>query len=100
MSRRLSMHRRPILLGVLCAISLGALAADGSAGLHTDWIDKSVDPTKDFFSFANGGWQKANPIPDAYARWGTFSVLLKQNQEVIKGILEDNAKGQHKDGSI
>ena len=94
------MHRRPILLGVLCAISLGALAADGSAGLHTDWLDKSVDPTKDFFSFANGGWQKANPIPAAYARWGTFSVLLKQNQDVIHDILDENAKSQHKDGSI
>ncbi len=93
------MHRRSILLGVLCALSFGALAAGSSEGLHTDWLDKSVDPTKDFFSFANGGWQKANPIPDAYARWGTFNILQKQNQEVIHGILDENAKTTHKDGT-
>ena len=82
---------RSILLGVLCAASLGAIASSNE-GLHTDWLDKSVDPGKDFFSYANGGWQKANPIPAAYSRWGTFNVLNKQNQDVIHDILEDLAK--------
>ena len=82
---------RSILLGVLCAASLGAIASSNE-GLHTDWLDKSVDPGKDFFSYANGGWQKANPIPAAYSRWGTFNVLNKQNQDVIHDILDDLAK--------
>ena len=94
------MQRRYLLLGALCAVSLGALAATaGSEGLHTDWLDKSVDPGTDFFSYANGGWQKANPIPDAYSRWGTFGILQKQNQDVLHQILEDNAKTKHADGS-
>ena len=94
------MQRRYLLLGALCAVSLGALAATaGSEGLHTDWLDKSVDPGTDFFSYANGGWQKANPIPDAYSRWGTFGILQKQNQDVLHQILDDNAKTKHADGS-
>ncbi|HEY3645599.1 MAG TPA: M13 family metallopeptidase [Gammaproteobacteria bacterium] len=94
------MLRRHLLLGALCAVSLGAIAAStGSEGLHTDWLDKSVDPGTDFFSYANGGWQKANPIPDAYSRWGTFGVLQKSNQDVLHQILDDNAKTKHAEGS-
>jgi putative endopeptidase len=94
------MQRRHLILA-LCAVSFGALAAasTGSEGLHTDWLNKSVDPGTDFFSYANGGWQKANPIPDAYSRWGTFGILQKQNQDVLHQILEDNAKTKHAAGS-
>ncbi|MFI4967698.1 MAG: M13 family metallopeptidase [Gammaproteobacteria bacterium] len=90
---------RSILLGVLCAASLTAVADTSTAGLHLDWLDKSGDPSKDFFSYANGGWQKQNPIPAAYSRWGTFAVLSKQNQDVIKQILEDSAKTKNAPGS-
>ena len=92
---------RYALLGALCAVSLVAAADTSDAGLHNDWLDKSVDPTQNFFGFANGGWQKQNPIPAAYARWGTFNVLLKQNQEVLHGILDDLSKQKNlKKGSI
>ena len=93
------MLRRSLILGVLCAASLGAYAASDE-GLHIDWLDKSVDPAQNFYGYANGGWQKANPVPDEYARWGTFNVLQKRNQEVLKDILEKEGKGKHKHGSI
>ena len=93
------MQRRYLLLGALCAVTLGAFAASDE-GLHMDWLDKSVDPGTDFFGYANGGWQKANPTPPEYARWGMFNVLLKRNQEVLKDILEKDGKGKHKHGSI
>ena len=94
------MLRRSLFIGVFCAVSLSAYAASDE-GLHLDWLDKSADPTQDFFAYANGGWQKANPIPAAYARWGTFNVLNKENQDVIHGILEDVSKGKKlKAGSI
>ena len=99
---------RSLLLGALCAAACTALfgcassqpvaatsaaaPAQSDAGLHTDWIDKSADPSQDFFAYANGNWQKQNPIPAAYARWGTFSVLDKHNQEVINQILQDASK--------
>src|SRR6185312_2321744 len=93
------MQRRHLILA-LCALSFGALAATSSEGLHTDWLDKSVDPAIDFFSYANGGWKANNPIPAAYSRWGTFNVLNNKNQETVHDILEKQAKGKHKSGSI
>src|SRR6185312_3841407 len=44
-------------------------------------MDKSVKPGTDFFSYANGGWCKRNPIPPEYARWGTFNELIERNND-------------------
>ena len=82
---------RSLLLGAVLAAPLAALAAPADQGLNVDWLDKSVDPARDFYHFANGGWQNANPIPAEYSDWGTFDVLDKHNQEVVRGILEQAA---------
>ena len=82
------------LCTAMLAVSVTGLGdtAAPDAGLHVDWLDKSVDPAKDFFSYANGSWQKANPIPAEYAEWGTFDELHKHNQEVVRQLLEDAAQ--------
>ena len=35
---------------------------------------------------------KNNPIPAAYPRWGSFTILQEHNQDVLHTILEDAAK--------
>ncbi|XP_045154875.1 endothelin-converting enzyme 1 [Echinops telfairi] len=52
-------------------------------------MDPTVDPCQDFFSYACGGWVKANPVPDGHSRWGTFSNLWEHNQAIIKHLLEN-----------
>ncbi|XP_063001348.1 endothelin-converting enzyme 1 isoform X2 [Elgaria multicarinata webbii] len=52
-------------------------------------LDRTVDPCEDFFSYACGGWIKANPIPDGHSRWGTFNKLWEQNQATLKHLLEN-----------
>ncbi|KAK2506617.1 hypothetical protein MC885_018790 [Smutsia gigantea] len=51
-------------------------------------MDPTVDPCQDFFTYACGGWIKANPVPDGHSRWGTFSNLWEHNQAIIKHLLE------------
>lgn len=50
-------------------------------------MDPTIDPCQDFFSYACGGWIKANPVPDGHSRWGTFSNLWEHNQAIIKHLL-------------
>ena len=33
-------------------------------------LNTAVDPGKDFFEYANGGWIARNPIPASEAGWG------------------------------
>jgi putative endopeptidase len=60
-----------------------------SVGIDLNNLDKSVKPGDNFFDYANGGWLKANPIPDEYSRYGAFEVLGKKNQEEIKSIIKE-----------
>jgi putative endopeptidase len=66
--------------------------AGAPAFVHADWLDTGVDPRSDFYHYANGGFLKANPIPDAYSSWGQFRILNEQNQAVIHEILEAAAR--------
>ena len=71
-----------------------AAVADDSKkdGFDLANLDRSVSPCADFYQFANGGWMKNNPIPAAYPRWGSFTILQEHNQDVLHMILEDAAK--------
>ncbi len=52
-------------------------------------MDKSVDPGKDFYMYANGSWVKNNPVPADKSRWGSFGELAERNNYLIHGILEE-----------
>src|SRR5579885_2131067 len=92
-----------LLLATACAVPLTVLAtAHGSQkddGLYADWIDKGVDPTQDFFDYANGGWMKANPIPGDHSSYGSFDILYDHNQDVLKQVVEAASKQKAKKGS-
>ncbi len=49
-------------------------------------MDTSVKPQDDFYSYANGGWLKRNPIPPEYARWGSFNELVEKNNDALHEI--------------
>ena len=67
-------------------------ADDQGHGFDLANLDRSVAPCDNFYQFADGGWLKANPVPPAYSRWGTFNILHDRNEDVLHQILEDAAK--------
>ncbi len=53
-----------------------------------DYMDKSVDPSQDFYKYAAGTWIKNNPVPADKSRWSAFNELNDRNMFLIHGILE------------
>ena len=43
---------------------------------------------KDFYSYVNKDWLEKTRIPDEHSHWGTFSILEKNNKNMIKDLLE------------
>ncbi|WP_028388845.1 M13 family metallopeptidase [Legionella fairfieldensis] len=57
------------------------------AGLNLDWRDLTVSPGHNFYAYANGNWQKQNPVPPDYAIWSSFNVLQEKVQIIIHQML-------------
>lgn len=68
-------------------------------GLYPQWLDRSIPPGVDFFSFANGGWIKSHPIPADRSYWGVDSVVERDNQTFIRSIVESLSAGSPASGS-
>ena len=55
------------------------------------YMDRSVDPSSDFYRYATGTWLRENPVPSDKARWGAFDELLQRNFTTVREILESAA---------
>ena len=62
-------------------------------------LDTACVPGTDFFQYATGGWQNANPITDEYARYGQFDALREKNREQLKDLVLEQAAKKGKTGS-
>ena len=82
---------RKVFAGVLTA-SFGTLAF-AQGGINLAYLDKSADACNNFYQFANGNWLKTTEIPGAFGSWGAGSMLRERNNEILKTILEESAKG-------
>jgi putative endopeptidase len=89
-----------ISLAALSYYSCSNSTAGKVEGINLANIDSSISPSDDFFRFANGGWIKANPIPDDQVRWGNFNILRDNNKTHLREIAEAASKNTSaKEGS-
>jgi putative endopeptidase len=58
--------------------------------LVTD-MDTSVNPGDDFFTYANGGWLKHNPIPASESAWGIGNLVREELYVQLRTINEGAA---------
>ena len=68
-------------------------------GIEIANMDTSVVAGDDFYMYATGGWQEANPIPDEHSRYGTFDKLREENQKQVQGLIEELGAEEHEQGT-
>lgn len=71
-----------------------------TSGLHLENLDTTAKPGTDFYQFATGGWQKSNPLPAEYSRFGSFDQLRETNQKRINELVEALASQENPAGSV
>jgi predicted metalloendopeptidase len=109
--------KKPLLLIFASALALSACntqqasnnaaaseQAGSKAGVQTAWMDKSVKPGDDFFSYANGTWVKTTDIPADRSSIGGFFIAdqlrEKNTRELFDGIVKSNAAANTDEGKI
>ena len=60
------------------------------AGIKIENMDMNVKPGNDFYDFATAGWRKNNPLPNDYTRYGSFEVLIEENNKRVREIVEND----------
>jgi putative endopeptidase len=63
-------------------------------------IDSTVNPANDFFSYANGGWIKKNPIPSDQSAWGIGYLVQLDIYNRLRAINEKVTAENSAPGSI
>jgi putative endopeptidase len=81
------------------ATAPSAPAAAPKADVVAVNIDSSVNPGDDFFSFANGTWLQAHPIPNSESSWGIGEEVRDELYEKLRSISEKAAAGGAPSGS-
>ena len=91
-------------LFTIMAITTMSVAAMGQtqlkSGLNLADLDTSVRAADDFYEYACGGWMKANPLPAAYSRYGSFDRLAEDNNKRINAILDELKSNTYEKGSV
>ncbi|XP_043926611.1 endothelin-converting enzyme-like 1 [Protopterus annectens] len=50
-------------------------------------LDTTIDPCKDFYSFACGGWLRKHAIPEDKLSYGIIAAIGEQNEEKLVSLL-------------
>jgi len=93
--------KKAVMIIAMAGLSMGVAAQKQSkSGIYLENMNQTVAPGDDFYEFATGGWQKLNPLPAAYSRYGAFDKLRESSDKRINTIISDLQKKSYKEGTI
>lgn len=95
------MYKKAIALSILIGIFSCNNKSDNTkkADVVASNMDTTINPSTDFFMYANGGWIKNNPIPGEQSAWGIGNLVIEENNKRLREICEKAAASNAKSGS-
>ena len=91
---------KKLLTIMALATTVVTASAQLKSGINMNDLNKNVRPGDDFYEYACGGWMKANPLPAAYSRYGSFDRLAEDNNKRINGILKELQENTYPAGTV
>ena len=85
---------------IVCMTGCNVKKAEVIPAIDRANFDESVALNDDFYQYATGGWQAANPLKPEFARYGTFDRLRESNEVRLNDLFADIAKSKHKVGTV
>ena len=79
---------------IIFLIVLGTISAWGktsATAVDVAAMDKAVAPGDDFYTFANGAWLKATPIPPDKASYGVWTILADETRKHLVALIQEAA---------
>jgi len=89
-----------IVLGFLIFAACNTPEKKEAPDFLAENIDTTINPATDFFSYANGGWIKKNPIPSDQSAWGIGLLVQEDIYNRLRTINEKADSEPSVNGSI
>nr|WP_312206378.1 M13 family metallopeptidase [Epilithonimonas hominis] len=92
---------KKISLSALMLVSFFSMASAQTkqAALDLNYMDTSVRPQDDFYSYVNGTWMKTAKIPADKPSWGSFNQLRETTDNNSLLLLDNILKEKFENGS-
>lgn len=94
----MSIKLSTLIVGFLSACALSGAPGQSITGVNRGYLNPAVSPCKDFYTYANGAFDKV-PIPGEYPAFGVNQEINERNFAILKDILENAAKNRGEKGS-
>ncbi|WP_289761320.1 M13 family metallopeptidase [Duncaniella muris] len=68
-------------------VSCSHRASEHLASLNVAYLDTTVAPGADFYTYVNKGWMEAHPLTAEHARYGQFDILNDSSENRVKELI-------------
>ncbi len=77
-----------LLCGATLTMTMTNCKSTLSSGIDLGSLCDSISPAEDFYQWATGGWQEANPLKPEHSIYGSFHVVEEENELRLQELIE------------